>query len=113
MMIYKRSIWFRSILMAFLLMSPAIAGPAWSQGRRVAQTGRDMQQRDPLAFLKRALANAGAAALDSNQEMELSTLIANFLKANRPGKPDDAIQAARTAYRSAYALADLSYGLAF
>jgi len=90
-----------SVLAMLLLMHLAAGSSALAQGRRMGLNAQSSQQRDPLAFLKRALANAGAAALASDQEASFNTLIASFLNANKPGQPDAAEKAARDAYSNA------------
>jgi hypothetical protein len=65
------------------------------------------QECDPLGFLKRALTEAGATALTSEQETQLNTLITNFRNA-QPTAPDEALKAARTAYNDAILAGDLA-----
>lgn len=64
-------------------------------------------QRDPLGFLKRAITEASAPALTSEQETQLNTLITASRNA-RPTEPDEALQAARAAYNSAILAGDLA-----
>lgn len=70
----------------------------------LAQRG---QHRDALGFLKRALTEAGASALTSEQETQLNTLGANFRSA-QPAGPDEALEAARAAYSAALLAGDLT-----
>jgi len=65
------------------------------------------QQRDALGFLKRALTEAGASALTSEQETQLNTLITNFRSA-QPTEPDSALETARDAYSAALLAGDLT-----
>ncbi len=61
--------------------------------------------RDPLGFLKRALTEAGASALTTDQETQLTTLITAF-KAARPTEPNHALIDARTAFAAAVVAGD-------
>ncbi|HZS09050.1 MAG TPA: hypothetical protein VFD58_29715 [Blastocatellia bacterium] len=70
----------------------------------LAQRG---QARDPLRGLKRALTEAGAAALTADQETQLNTLITNFRNA-QPTEPDAALEAARGAFEDAILAGDLA-----
>jgi Spy/CpxP family protein refolding chaperone len=90
----------RSVSVIVLLLC-AIASSA-----TVALAQRD-QQRDPLGFLKRVITEAGAPALTSQQETQLNDLINNF-RQGQPDSPDQALQAARTAYHSAILAGDLA-----
>jgi Spy/CpxP family protein refolding chaperone len=58
-------------------------------------------QRDALGGLKHALQEAGAAALTTDQETALNTLISSFRENNRPQGPGEEIKAARKAYDDA------------
>ncbi len=64
-------------------------------------------QRDALGFLKRALSEAGAPALTSEQETQLNTLINDF-RSSLPTGPDEALKAARDAYSAALLAGDLT-----
>jgi hypothetical protein len=100
---------FASIMVVLLALCLAATSPAWAQMRRMAQNSQSTQQQpDSLAFLKQALAKAGASALDSSQETALNTLITNFRNANKPGTPDAAEQAGRDAYVTAILARDLT-----
>ncbi|MBI2820911.1 MAG: hypothetical protein HYX74_01680 [Acidobacteria bacterium] len=63
--------------------------------------GTVLAQRDPLAGLKRALAAAGAPALTSAQQEQLTALIQAFRDAHKPQAPDTAVGGAHTAYQNA------------
>lgn len=65
------------------------------------------QRHDALGFLKRALTEAGATALTSDQEMQLNTLITNYRNA-LPNGPDETLKAARAAYDAAVLAGDLT-----
>ncbi len=64
-------------------------------------------ERDPLGFLKRAITEANAPALSSEQETQLKALITASRNA-RPAEPDEALQSARAAYNSAILAGDLA-----
>jgi Spy/CpxP family protein refolding chaperone len=64
-------------------------------------------QRDPLGFLKRAITEANAPALTSDQETQLNTLITNF-RAAQPSSPNEELKAAHEAYNSAVLSGDLA-----
>ena len=61
--------------------------------------------RDPLGFLKRALAEANAPTLTTDQETQLTTLITAY-KAAQPNEPNQALVAARTAFGAAIVAGD-------
>ncbi len=63
--------------------------------------------RDPIAFLKHAIGEAGAPALTTDQETQLNTLITNFKNA-QPTERDAALTAAREAYNGAVLAGDLA-----
>ena len=73
----------------------------------IIATAQQRPQRDPLGFLKRAITEANAPALTSEQETQLKTLITDSRNA-RPTEPDEALQAARAAYNSAILAGDLA-----
>lgn len=77
---------------------------AGSTALALAQRGL---QRDALGFLKRALTEANAPALTSDQETQLNTLMTNFRNA-QPTTPDAALEAAHTAYENAILAGDLA-----
>ena len=84
-----------------LLLLCAIAASATTA---LGQPGR---QRDPLDPLKRALNEANAPALTSQQETQLTELITTFRNGQMTG-PDAALEAAHTAYDSAILAGDLA-----
>lgn len=63
------------------------------------------QTRDSLSSLRSAIAQAGATALTTDQETQLNTLITTF-QAAQPDDFDEALEAARTAYRTAILAGD-------
>lgn len=67
----------------------------------------DGGQRDPLRSLRRALTEADAPALTTEQETQLNTLITNF-RAALPDEPDEMLEAARTAFNNAVLAGDLT-----
>lgn len=64
-------------------------------------------QHDPLGFLKRAITEANAPALSTDQETQLTTLITNFRNA-QPKGPDETLEAAHKAYAAAILAGDLA-----
>lgn len=68
-----------------------------SSATSFADQGRE---RDPLAGLKRAISQANAPTLTTQQETDLTTLITNFKNA-LPDEPDAALEAARDAFDAA------------
>ena len=67
---------------------------------------------DPLARLNRALTDAGAPALNSTQEAQLTALITTA-RSNRPGhQPSPEVQAARAAYNNALLAGDTNTAVA-
>ncbi len=74
----------------------------------LAQSGPQRgQERNPLEFLKRAITEANAPALTSEQETQLTTLITNYRNA-QPTEPDEQLKAAHAAYASAILAGDLA-----
>ena len=65
------------------------------------------QPRERLGSLKRALEQAGAAALTAQQETDLNTLIASF-RETLPTEPDEALKAAHDAYADALLAGDIA-----
>lgn len=61
--------------------------------------------RDSLGFLKRALTEAGAPTLTTDQETQLTTLITAY-RAAQPTEPNQALVAARTAFAAAIVAGD-------
>lgn len=106
----------KSLCLTVLLLCLFIGGAtvAMAQGRGgprrpnidQAQDGT-RPQHDALGFLKRALTDANAPALTSQEETELNTLITNFHQA-QPHGPDQTLQAAHTAYNNAILAGDLA-----
>jgi len=76
-----------------------IAGTALAQGRM--GRGGPGPWLGPLTPLKMALENAGAPALASEQETQITALITNFRAANPPAPPNADVQAARARYDDA------------
>jgi hypothetical protein len=72
-----------------------------------AAFGTGGQQRDSLRSLRRAIADVNAAALTTDQETQINTLITNF-KAALPDDSDDALDAAREAIDDALLAGDLA-----
>lgn len=70
----------------------------------MAQPGQGAQ-RDPLRALKRAITEASASPLTTDQETQLNTLITNF-RSSLPDEGDDVLEAARTALASALIAGD-------
>jgi hypothetical protein len=64
------------------------------------------EQRDPLVPLKRALNEAGAPPLTSQQEDQLKHLVLAFQMARRPEGPNTTVPAARRAYDEAIVAGD-------
>lgn len=87
-----------------VLLLCAIAG---GSVMALAQPGPQRGPRDPLGFLKRAITEANAPALTSDQETQLNTLITNFRNA-QPTEPDEALKAAHAAYAAAILASDLA-----
>lgn len=65
------------------------------------------KERNPLAGLSRAINRAGAAALTSDQQAQLNTLIANY-QAALPDEEDEALDTAREAYNDAILAGNLT-----
>lgn len=65
------------------------------------------QNHDPLGSLKRAISQANAPTLTTQQETDLTTLIINYRGA-QPTEPDAALDAARDAYNAAILAGDLA-----
>ncbi|MBI4483185.1 MAG: hypothetical protein HY652_09870 [Acidobacteria bacterium] len=85
----------------FSLVCSLLAGAGiWAQ----------LPQRDPLAGLKRALSEAGAPALTSEQDAQLRSLITTFRDAQRSSltQAGGSLQSARRAYDDAILAGDLS-----
>lgn len=72
-----------------------------------ANSTRAAENHDPFGFLSRALTEAGAPALTTAEEAQLTTLITSY-QAALPTLPDTTLEAARTAYRDAILAGDLT-----
>ncbi len=68
---------------------------AFAQAQGGAQGGPPNARGNPLVRLNRALASAGAAALDSNQQQQLRSLISDYRTAHPRMTPDTALQSAQ------------------
>ncbi len=85
---------FRSGMAAISLFCLVSAVPLWAQaGPRVP--------RNPLAMLERALANAGANPLTSDQQQQLQTMITTFRNGHQKQAPGGALQSDRSQLESA------------
>ncbi len=62
-------------------------------------------QRNPLRALKRAITEANAPALSTEQETQITALITQY-QAALPDEPDEALQAARDAFNAALVAGD-------
>ncbi|HKQ73757.1 MAG TPA: hypothetical protein VJ810_08535 [Blastocatellia bacterium] len=91
---------FKIVIAAVLLLCATASGV-------ITAMAKQKPQRDPLGFLKRAISEAGAPALTSDQETQLNSLIASFRNA-RPDGPDEALKEAHTAYNNAILAGDLA-----
>lgn len=98
-------------VLAFLVLSLAVASPMWAQGRGPGPMGRGNGQGPQaapgaLAMLNRALNQAGADALTTAQVNGLKALV-NTFRTNLP-KPgqDTTLADARTAYDNAILAGD-------
>jgi len=67
----------------------------------------NVSQRDPLRSLKRAITEANAPALTTDQETQLNTLITTYKDA-LPDEPDEALEAAREAFDAAILAGNLT-----
>ena len=76
-------------LAAVLVISLMALASAQPQG------GPPNARGNPLARLNRALESAGAAALDSNQQQQLKSLVSDYRAAHPRMTPDTALQAAQ------------------
>jgi hypothetical protein len=91
----KFGVKFASVGVLLVCLLSAIAATSFAQ----------QGQRDPLAGLKRALNQANAPALTTQQETDLNTLITNYKNA-LPDGPDDALEATRDAFDAAILAGD-------
>ena len=76
-------------------------------GSTTVALGQPGRQHDPLDFLKRALTEANAPALTSQEETQLTELITTFRNGHVPG-PDATLEAAHNAYNNAILAGDLA-----
>jgi hypothetical protein len=83
-----------------LLLCVIIGGASVALANSVAQ-------RDPLRSLKRAITEANAPALTTDQETQLNTLITTYKDA-LPDEPDAALEAARDAFDAAILAGNLT-----
>lgn len=86
----------RNLLALFLTCACLIAAGAALAG---GQQGPP-QQRDPLGFLKRAITEASAPVLSTQEETQLTDLIKAFREANKP-TPNEAFKTAHEALDAA------------
>lgn len=63
--------------------------------------------RDPLGSLKRALTEAGAPALTTDQETQITAAVTAF-RAAQPDEPSEALQSAKAAFDAAILAGDLA-----
>lgn len=77
-------------------------------GAALAQRPGGGTPPDALGGLKRALADANAAELSSQQEEQLKTLITAFREANKPQGPPAGLEEAHRAYEAAILAGNLS-----
>jgi hypothetical protein len=85
------------------------AGLCLAAGMLMAQPQRPQgpPERDPLGMLKHALTDASAPALSTQQEQQLTQLIAAF-RDNRPDGPNETLEAAHHLYDNAIAAGNLA-----
>src|SRR5262249_19327365 len=69
--------------------------------------GHNGQQRDSLRALRRAIADANATALTTDQETQINTLITTY-KSSLPDDADDTLGAARDGFNAAVLAGDLT-----
>src|SRR5262245_7996542 len=89
------------LIIVTLILICAVAGGV------IMATAQQRPQHDPLGFLKRAITEANAPALTTDQETQLTTLITNFHDAQHKG-PDETLEAAHKAYNAAILAGDLA-----
>jgi len=98
----------KNMLLCFVALCMAVgvlmAQPQRPQG---AQGPQGPPPGDPLGALKHALTEAGAPALGAQQEQQLTQLIEAF-RDNRPGGPNETLEAAHHAYDNAVAAGNLA-----
>ena len=87
---------FRVLTLGLLLAAMAVTGMQIVNARQ-ERPG----QPNPLTFLKRALEEAGAPALTTQQEEQLTSLITAYRETRRAQIPNEAVRAAHEAYDAA------------
>jgi hypothetical protein len=87
-----------------LLLGPAFLALALCANLALA-SAQQRVTRDSLGFLKRALTEAGAPALTTDQETQITTLVTAY-KAAQPTEPSQALLDARAAYAAAVVAGD-------
>jgi hypothetical protein len=95
----------QTVVRGFVALSLLLAGLTFALAQGQGQGQR--QARDPLAGLKRALAEANAPALTTQQETDLNALITAY-RNGLPTAPNENLRAAHTAYSNAIAAGDLA-----
>jgi len=97
---------FAFLVLAFLVLSLLVASPLFAQGRGARGMARPMAQGtqaapNPLGMLERALQQASAPALTTDQQNALTSLITAFRSSlPKPGQ-DTALVNAQNAYDNA------------
>jgi len=97
---------FAFLALAFLVLSLLVASPLFAQGRGARGMARPMAQGtqaapNPLGMLERALQQASAPALTSDQVTALTSLITTFRSSLPQPGPNAALTSAQNAYDSA------------
>jgi hypothetical protein len=95
----------KNLIFCFASLCLAV-GVLMAQPRR-PQGPQGPPERDPLGGLKHALTEAGAPALSTQQEQQLTQLIEAF-RDNRPDGPNETLEAAHHAYETAIAAGNLA-----
>ncbi len=83
------------LILAVSCLLLTIGSPLWAQGRRMQAQAGSASQRDPLAFLTRAIQNAGAPALTTAQQQQLQSLIQSYQAARQAVGSDPGVQSAQ------------------
>ena len=94
---------FKSLSLALLLATLAVSG--WQNV--IARQDRPSPP-GPLVFLKRALEQASAPALTTQQEEQLTQLITTFREFRQSQTPDATVKAAHDAYEAAILAGNVS-----
>ena len=96
---------FKGMFAVALVFCLAAAFPALAQrpqrGLGLRAQAQAPRQADHLTRLKRALQVAGAAALSSDQETQINSLITSFRASHTPPTPNPSVQSARAAFDNA------------